>query len=248
MPQMMSPTCRLSTDSSTVYMGLTDASSEDENQGDIDRSNLCYSPDITYHMQELLKMDADKLAGGNYDIWLLIMAYRTTVVTNSEANEMSDLYSVSLEHLLKEEMGMEDKYLAYLEESTNKVRSNDRLAKAALIAAVLFIYAMTQRIFWSAAQGMDLTNYTVVFKYILLPMSALLLSVYAGKGDWWGKWKWALTAIIGGLFLLVPSVSFARFDEGSAMMTFIFPNIRYLFAGCAVSVIGLLLGERVHRK
>ena len=162
--------------------------------------------------------------------------------------KMSDLYSVSLEHLLKEEMGMEDKYLAYLEESTNKVRSNDRLAKAALIAAVLFIYAMTQRIFWSAAQGMDLTNYTVEFKYILLPMSALLLSVYAGKGDWWGKWKWALTAIIGGLFLLVPSVSFARFDEGSAMMTFIFPNIRYLFAGCAVSVIGLLLGERVHRK
>lgn len=92
MPEILSPTCRLRTDTTSVFMGLTDASSSDENQGDIDRSNLCYSPDITYHMQELLKMDEDKLAGGNYDIWLLNMANETVVTENQSSSDMNDYY------------------------------------------------------------------------------------------------------------------------------------------------------------
>lgn len=92
MPQILSPTCRLRTDSISVYMGLTDASSSDENQGDIDRSNLKYAPDITYHMQELLKMDDDKLSNGNYDIWLLNMANETVVSQNQSNSELNDYY------------------------------------------------------------------------------------------------------------------------------------------------------------
>ena len=37
---------------------------------------------------------------------------------------MSDLYSVSLDHLLKEETSMKQTYKEYLEESTNTVKSN----------------------------------------------------------------------------------------------------------------------------
>ena len=39
---------------------------------------------------------------------------------------MSDLYSVSLDHLLKEEDSMKQTYKDYLDESTNVVKSNDR--------------------------------------------------------------------------------------------------------------------------
>ncbi len=38
---------------------------------------------------------------------------------------MSDLYNISLDHLLKEEKPMSD-YLNYLEESTNTVRSKNK--------------------------------------------------------------------------------------------------------------------------
>jgi hypothetical protein len=94
-PYRLSPTCRfLYEDGTTAYMGLTDASSSSENQGDVDRSLLRYAPDITYHMQEILKIDESEtgnshtknLLAGNYDIWLLVNAQekKTTVTSASE--------------------------------------------------------------------------------------------------------------------------------------------------------------------
>ena len=109
-PYRLSPTCRLEIESDdseiTSFMGLTDASSSDENQGDIDRSRMCYAPDITYHMQEVLKIDESKpndtktkyLLNGNYDIWLLIMAqeYQTSVSsTDQETQEMLNYLAYS---------------------------------------------------------------------------------------------------------------------------------------------------------
>lgn len=161
--------------------------------------------------------------------------------------KMSDLYSVSLDHLLKEEKEMKDTYLEYLEESTNRVKSNNRLAKAIMIAVALFVYAITQYVFWTIANGLAIANYTIVFKYVLLPLSVLLISVFSGKENWWGKGKWALVAIFSVLFLLVPSVTYVSVDT-YAMRTFIFPNVKYLFVGCAASLIGLLVGERVRAR
>jgi len=105
-PYRLSPTCRITRDDITSFMGLTDASSADEDQGDVDRSALCYSPDITYHMQEVLKIDETQtsktstqdLLKGNYDIWLLIMAQevQTTVSTTSqETQEMLNYMAYS---------------------------------------------------------------------------------------------------------------------------------------------------------
>ena len=52
---------------------------------------------------------------------------------------MSDLYSVSLDCLLKEEKTVSNdlNYLNYLEESTNVVKSRRRLGKLVLVAAYL---------------------------------------------------------------------------------------------------------------
>lgn len=79
-PTTLSPTVRLrSTEGDYVtYAGLTDASVSTENQGNINRSLNMYSPDISHHVQEILKLDrndedyAKKIE--NYDIWFLIMA------------------------------------------------------------------------------------------------------------------------------------------------------------------------------
>ena len=54
---------------------------------------------------------------------------------------MSDLYSVSLDCLLKEEKTVSNNlnYLNYLEESTNVVKSRRRLGELVLVAAYLVI-------------------------------------------------------------------------------------------------------------
>ena len=94
-------------DTTVVFAGLTDASSSDENQGAINRSTLVYEPDVTYHLQELLKINESpvageastaavrraKLLGGEYDIWLIITAHET-VTTESSTSQLNDYYNM----------------------------------------------------------------------------------------------------------------------------------------------------------
>lgn len=99
-PDVLSPTCRVIKEKTTTFMGLTDSSSSDENQGDNNRSIFQYAPDITYHMQELLKIDESKtgdtktkmLNNGSYDIWLLIMASEEITTSSGSNNDMSEYY------------------------------------------------------------------------------------------------------------------------------------------------------------
>ena len=89
-PVMLSPTVRTTVKDedgkeSIAFAGLTDASISTEDQGDIDRSNLVYSPDITYHLQELLRR-TDLDTATDADIWLL------TVHTTKEADANGSLY------------------------------------------------------------------------------------------------------------------------------------------------------------
>jgi len=93
-PPRLSPTCRIRTDTTSTFMGLTDASSENEDQGDIKRSICSYTPDITYHLQQLLNTTDDNtnLVRGNYDIWLLIMNTQETTSTSNSNNDLSEYY------------------------------------------------------------------------------------------------------------------------------------------------------------
>ena len=93
-PPRLSPTCRIRTDTTSTFMGLTDASSENENQGDINRSICAYTPDITYHMQQLLAIadDNNNLVRGNYDIWMLVMNKVETTTTSSGNSDLSEYY------------------------------------------------------------------------------------------------------------------------------------------------------------
>ena len=106
-PYRLSPTCRFVSKNeedgttATTYMGLTDATSSSENQGDVDRSLLRYAPDITYHMQEILKIDetatdrqqTKNFLAGNYDIWLLVNAQEVKTTVQSASREQQEMMS-----------------------------------------------------------------------------------------------------------------------------------------------------------
>lgn len=89
-PTTLSPTVRTTIkdedgNESIAFAGLTDAGISTEDQGNIDRSNLVYSPDITYHLQELLRR-SDLDTATDADIWLL------TVHTTKVADANGTLY------------------------------------------------------------------------------------------------------------------------------------------------------------
>lgn len=89
-PKILSPTVRIKAKDVVNFAGLTDASVETENQGEINRSLCKYSPDITHHVQQIIRKEDGSSA--NYDIWFLIMWYEVTTTTNAEASQMADYY------------------------------------------------------------------------------------------------------------------------------------------------------------
>ena len=88
-PSVLSPTIRMVTDEkegTVTFAGLTDASATSENQGDLDRANLRYAPDITYHFQEILLRD-DLETDDDADIWLLTVHSETVANANGNAEQ-----------------------------------------------------------------------------------------------------------------------------------------------------------------
>ena len=86
-PSVISPTIRNTAKDGTVsYGGLADASASSENQGDLDRANLVYAPDITYHMQQILsRTDLD--TKDDADIWFLTVHSETVANANGNAEQ-----------------------------------------------------------------------------------------------------------------------------------------------------------------
>lgn len=86
-PSVLSPTVCMEFDEGNVqFAGLSDASASNENQGDLDRSNLAYTPDITYHLQEILREEVDE----THDIWLLTV--HTEVIETANGSSADDEY------------------------------------------------------------------------------------------------------------------------------------------------------------
>lgn len=100
-PDYLSPTSRIVTDTTTIFSSLSDSSSSDENQGDINRSLCRYAPDITYHMQQILNIDESNTSArstqqfnkGMYDVWFLIMAKEVTVTRQQTNSDLSEYYN-----------------------------------------------------------------------------------------------------------------------------------------------------------
>jgi len=89
-PDVLSPTTRIQTDTTTTFVNLTDNSSTTENAGDINRVYKCYSPDFSYHMQSILTV-ADSLITSDHDVWMLLMAYNS-VTTDTSNSDYASMY------------------------------------------------------------------------------------------------------------------------------------------------------------
>lgn len=162
--------------------------------------------------------------------------------------KLSDLYGVSLDHLLKgkKEEPMSD-YVAFLEESTNVTRSRDRLAKIILTAVYLGIWALGLFVYWVLMSPSDVMGFALMFFWLLLPVSTLTVSLVIGRNDYWGKGKWLTVLAFGGMHMLA---EFGTFKVGT-MMAFgriQAPSWELFLAGAATAAAGMGIGKLLRRK
>lgn len=159
---------------------------------------------------------------------------------------LSDLYNVSLDYLLKEkEESSMSNYLDYLEESTNTVKSKNRLSMLILVLTYLMIWTISLIVFWFFISGSDAMGYSFMFLWILLPVTTFVISLLIGKNNYWGKWKWLSAIAFGIMYMLAEYATFTSANM-IAFNKINTPNWGMILVGTIISIIGLGIGTAIN--
>jgi len=160
--------------------------------------------------------------------------------------KMSDVYSVSLDHLLKEKKSMNQTYQEYLAESTNTVKAKKQLGEIMLFATCFICWIIAMIIFWLTKNPMSKSLY-VILKGILLPLLFFISTIIIGKNNYWGKGNLISIIVTGLVFMTVP---YTNFIVESDIGTFIFqfPNFSYMLVGIIISAFGIGIGSILRKK
>lgn len=160
--------------------------------------------------------------------------------------KMSDIYSVSLDHLLKEEESMNQTYQEFLEESTNIVKARRRLENIILFSVYLLVWAVAMVIFWQV-KGPVIYECNIVFRWILLPLALLITTIFITKNNEQGKGRWFSIPAAAITYFTVPYTEFIE-DSETATYIFRFPDFGYMLVGMIVAVCGVCIGSFAHKK
>ena len=155
--------------------------------------------------------------------------------------KMSDLYSVSLDYLLKGEDPMED-YLDYIEESTNTVKSKTRLSKLLLVLSYLVIWSFNIMVSWCFSTGSVTEAQAGGVQWIMLPAATIIMSLLIGKNNYWGKHKWIAPIGFGLLFMLSVYASYGT-RESLIFNRADLQTLTFFFIGTIAAMIGMALGH-----
>lgn len=168
--------------------------------------------------------------------------------------KMSEIYSISLDHLLKEDNSMNRKqtYMEYLEETTNAVKSKRNLEKVILFSAYFLVWAIAEVVFWSVRGPMTI-RCDVIFRWILLPLLTLVTTVIIARNNYWGKANWFSVFAAAATFFTIPYTKF--FSEGitdanvdTTYFVFRWPNSGYMAIGVLVALCGIWIGSILRDK
>ena len=149
--------------------------------------------------------------------------------------KMSDLYSVSLDYLLKGEGPMKD-YLDYIEESTNTVKSKTRLSKLLVVLSYLVIWAFNIMASWRFSAGSISEAQAGGVQWLVLPAVTIILSLLIGKNNYWGKHKW-LAPIGFGLMLMLSVYASYGMRESMNFNRVDLQTLSFFFIGTIASMI-----------
>ena len=160
--------------------------------------------------------------------------------------KMSECYGVSLDYLLKGEEKMSG-YYDFLEDSTNVVKSNTNKSKVITILSYLLIWVLAMIVFWFFTSGSDAMGYSLMYLWIILPVTTFVESMLIGKNDFWGKEKWGSTLFFGLMYMLAEYGTF-KMANNIAANKINAPDWGMIVVGAIISAIGILLGSLWKKK
>ncbi len=154
--------------------------------------------------------------------------------------ELSDLYTVSLDYLLKGN-SPSCEYLNYLSDSTNTVKSKNRWTLALMMTVYMMIWATAVIVFWFFTNGSDAMGYSLVYLWVLLPVATISLSLWMGCSFAWNKYCWLFPLFLGTMYMLAEYATFSLANM-IAFRRYNSPHWSMIFIGTFISLLGLLAG------
>ena len=94
-------------------------------------------------------------------------------------------------------------------------------------------------VFWFFTSGSDAMGYSLMFLWIILPVTTFVVSIVIGKNDFWEKGKCAFTLFFGVMYMLAEYGTFKManniaFDKLNA------PDWGMIVVGAIISAIGMV--------
>lgn len=154
--------------------------------------------------------------------------------------KLSDLYQVSLDELLKGDGNM----LRHIEETTNTVKSRQRLGKLVQTLSFLVIWAVCVAVFWLGGGEAGAMGYSLIYLWGVLPLAILVVSIIMGCDPGWTQRKWLMILYFGGMYTLAPWFTFSLANTG-VTGNFHLPDGSVFLIGLALSAFGMSLGSLV---
>lgn len=160
--------------------------------------------------------------------------------------KMSDLYSISLDHLLKEDNTMNQNYQDFLEESTNTVKAKRNLCRIVILSTYFTVWIVAMILLWNVA-GTTTMELNIILRWFILPALLFFVTVTVAKNDYFGKGNWLCVAGAAITFLTVPYTQFILTQE-TALCIFRFPNVSYMAVGILIALCGLEAGALWNKR
>lgn len=137
--------------------------------------------------------------------------------------------------------------LRYLEESTDIVKSKKALSRRVLIAAYLLIWGVSIIFYYTGAGPTDAMAYALLFLYLLIPVSTLVVAFFVGRDEEWQPVRWLMLLFFGGMYMLVPYATFTLDNVLTHHKTFVLPSLEDMLPGLLLAATGMGLGSLVRR-
>lgn len=122
------------------------------------------------------------------------------------------------------------------------VKSNTNRSRIITILCYLLIWAVSMIVYWFFTSGSDAMGYSLLFMWIILPVTTFVVSVIIGRNEFWGQWKWAFTLFFGLMYMLSDYGTF-KISNNLAFDKLNAPQWSMLVIGAVISAIGMLLGS-----
>ena len=135
----------------------------------------------------------------------------------------------------------------YLRKSSNVVKSNTKRNKIFTILSYLLIWSIAMIVFWFFTNGSNAMGYSLLYLWIILPVTTFFVSVIIGINDFWGIRKWVFTLIFGVMYMLAEYGTF-KMANNIAFNKLNTLDWGMIADGTIISAIGMLIGSLFNKK